>query len=233
MTHDLAAYHAHLSQSQYYIANGTSPHAVTWRYSRMGHVLVEKTSKNNTLISVVGHVVEHCLNCRPTGNYVTGEFSSLKKAKFQLQLMKPNGTPFAKDFDASLNALKNLQNQAASTSDRCNLIVTDGKNENICFTKDIFEKRVRLLFDVLPYTLTISSLTAFPVLTQTMTTALFPLCGLVQRLFPLKTLTDMSVHNSKGDIKAFRPTITVSVPAISETICKGILVEVHRAAARS
>ncbi|KAF8264890.1 hypothetical protein EI94DRAFT_1467953, partial [Lactarius quietus] len=102
--------------------------------------LVEKSSKNNALVSMVGHVIEHHHNCRPTGNFVTGKFRSLEKAKFQLQLTKPNGMPFAKDHNASLNALKNLQNQAATTSDRHNLIVMDGKNENVRFTRDIFEK---------------------------------------------------------------------------------------------
>ncbi|KDR78211.1 hypothetical protein GALMADRAFT_1307016 [Galerina marginata CBS 339.88] len=43
----------------------------------------------------------------------------------------------------------------------------------------------------------------------------------------VKTLTDASVRNCKGDISAFRPSIMVGVPAVWETIRKGILAKVH------
>lgn len=43
----------------------------------------------------------------------------------------------------------------------------------------------------------------------------------------VRTLTDQSVRNCKGDIKAFRPTIMVGVPAIWELIRKGILAQVN------
>lgn len=37
-----------------------------------------------------------------------------------------------------------------------------------------------------------------------------------------RTLSDLSMRNCKGDIKEFRPTILVGVPAVWETIRKGI-----------
>lgn len=43
----------------------------------------------------------------------------------------------------------------------------------------------------------------------------------------VKTLTDASVRNCKGDISAFRPTIMVGVPAVWETIRKGIVGKVN------
>ncbi|KAG6816768.1 hypothetical protein H0H93_007779 [Arthromyces matolae] len=43
----------------------------------------------------------------------------------------------------------------------------------------------------------------------------------------VKTLTDASVRNCKGDLSAFRPSILVGVPAVWETIRKGILAKVH------
>ncbi|KAK2465148.1 hypothetical protein APHAL10511_002840 [Amanita phalloides] len=43
----------------------------------------------------------------------------------------------------------------------------------------------------------------------------------------VKTLTDTSVRNCKGDISAFRPSIMVGVPAVWETIRKGILQKVN------
>ncbi|KAH9985898.1 long-chain-fatty-acid-CoA-ligase [Russula vinacea] len=47
----------------------------------------------------------------------------------------------------------------------------------------------------------------------------------------VKTLTDQSVRNCKGDIKAFRPTIMVGVPAVWELIRKGILAQVNSSGA--
>jgi long-chain acyl-CoA synthetase len=43
----------------------------------------------------------------------------------------------------------------------------------------------------------------------------------------VKTLTDASVRNCKGDICAFRPSIMVGVPAVWETIRKGIVGKVN------
>ncbi|GAA5869237.1 hypothetical protein JCM16303_000403 [Sporobolomyces ruberrimus] len=43
----------------------------------------------------------------------------------------------------------------------------------------------------------------------------------------VKTLTDASVRNCQGDLNALQPTIMVGVPAIWETIRKGILAKVH------
>ncbi len=47
----------------------------------------------------------------------------------------------------------------------------------------------------------------------------------------VKTLTDHSVRNCKGDIKAFRPTVMIGVPAIWELIRKGILAQVNSSGA--
>jgi len=44
----------------------------------------------------------------------------------------------------------------------------------------------------------------------------------------VKTLTDASVRNCLGDIRAFRPTIMVGVPAVWETIRKGIMSKVNQ-----
>ena len=47
----------------------------------------------------------------------------------------------------------------------------------------------------------------------------------------IKTLTDASVRNCKGDLREFRPSIMVGVPAIWETIKKGVLVQVNHGGA--
>jgi len=44
------------------------------------------------------------------------------------------------------------------------------------------------------------------------------------------TLTDASVRNCQGDLKECKPMITIGVPQIWETICKGILNNVNKMA---
>lgn len=44
-----------------------------------------------------------------------------------------------------------------------------------------------------------------------------------------KTISDNSVRNCKGDIREFKPTILVGVPAVWETVKKGIQTKVAKA----
>ncbi|KAL1996393.1 hypothetical protein VTN49DRAFT_158 [Thermomyces lanuginosus] len=46
-----------------------------------------------------------------------------------------------------------------------------------------------------------------------------------------KTLSESSVRNCHGDIKEFRPTVMVGVPAVFETVRKGILAQVNKSSA--
>jgi hypothetical protein len=55
----------------------------------------------------------------------------------------------------------------------------------------------------------------------------FVFLGICSGYGRVKTLTDQSVRNCKGDIKAFRPTVMVGVPAMWELIRKGILAQVN------
>ncbi|KAI0310605.1 acetyl-CoA synthetase-like protein [Amylostereum chailletii] len=55
----------------------------------------------------------------------------------------------------------------------------------------------------------------------------FLFIGMTSGFGRVKTLTDQSVRNCVGDIKAFRPTIMVAVPAVWELIRKGILAQVN------
>lgn len=44
-----------------------------------------------------------------------------------------------------------------------------------------------------------------------------------------RTLSDTSVRNCKGDIREFKPTIMVGVPAVWETVKKGIVSKINQA----
>ncbi|VDB92208.1 unnamed protein product [Peniophora sp. CBMAI 1063] len=55
----------------------------------------------------------------------------------------------------------------------------------------------------------------------------FVFIGMVQGYGRVKTLTDASVRNCVGDIKALKPTIMVAVPAVWELIRKGIVAQIN------
>ena len=55
----------------------------------------------------------------------------------------------------------------------------------------------------------------------------FVFLGICSGYGRIKTLTDQSVRNCKGDIRTFCPTVMVGVPAIWELIRKGILAQVN------
>ncbi|KAG9030909.1 long-chain fatty acid-CoA ligase [Tulasnella sp. JGI-2019a] len=56
----------------------------------------------------------------------------------------------------------------------------------------------------------------------------FFFAGITLGFGKVKTLTDASVRNCVGDIKAFRPSILVGVPQVWETIRKGIMTNVAK-----
>lgn len=49
----------------------------------------------------------------------------------------------------------------------------------------------------------------------------------------VRTLTDSSVRNCKGDIKEFRPTLMTGVPAVWESIRKGVLAKLASASPKA
>lgn len=49
----------------------------------------------------------------------------------------------------------------------------------------------------------------------------------------VRTLTDASVRNCKGDIKEFRPTLMTGVPQVWESIRKGILAKIGEASPKA
>ncbi|KZV89082.1 long-chain-fatty-acid-CoA-ligase [Exidia glandulosa HHB12029] len=57
----------------------------------------------------------------------------------------------------------------------------------------------------------------------------FMFLGITAGFGRVKTLTDASVRNCKGDLAEFRPSLLAAVPAVWETIRKGILDQVNKA----
>jgi hypothetical protein len=145
MEHNLAQYRAQLLLSRYYGASPNFLQGIGWQPETTGNALVDKWShwRENLVIAVVGRVLDHQMDCGPSGNYINLMYGSLATAKFQLQLRKPFGTPFEADFDTVLNNLAKLQAEVASTPDWRNLVITDEHHDkNLRFARNVFEKRV-------------------------------------------------------------------------------------------
>ncbi|KAH9028463.1 hypothetical protein EDB83DRAFT_2170099, partial [Lactarius deliciosus] len=134
------AYRSGLLQFKLYVGSPGFLPAVCWEQGKNGNVLSDKVSKTDAVMSIVGKALESRLNCELHGNF-NRKYGSLEGAKFQLQLVKPVGTPFEKDFEKAFDVLTKVQGQAASTQDRRNFIVTEAGNKNFCFGEHVFEKR--------------------------------------------------------------------------------------------
>lgn len=59
----------------------------------------------------------------------------------------------------------------------------------------------------------------------------FYFCGVPVAYGTPKTLTQDSVRNCDGDLIAYKPSIIVGVPAIYETIRKGMIKKIHESSA--
>lgn len=75
---------------------------------------------------------------------ITGKYGTLDTAKFHLLLGKPTGTPFADDFDKGLGTFDKIQADIASTQNRVNFMVVDGKEKGLRFTRAVFNKKEEL-----------------------------------------------------------------------------------------
>lgn len=129
-TSNLEQYCAQLLLSRFYAAHPCYEQGTKWQSDRSGHVLANRLTSANAVASIIGRVLDYCLNCGPNGGYLNRGVGSLT-AKYQFLLCKPENTPFAQDFDKVCKHLEHLQSSVASTKSCCNLFVVDIIGRNI------------------------------------------------------------------------------------------------------
>jgi hypothetical protein len=144
MVHNLEEYRSNLMLTENYATNPRFLNRIGWEVENSGHVIVEKDTKADGIITVVGRVIDHCLFVGPNGNYSSDEFGDFSTAKFLFHLAKAKDTPFEEDFDKALQNFEKIQAQVAGSANRVNFIVVDGQTRNLHFTRNIFEKWVSL-----------------------------------------------------------------------------------------
>ena len=150
MDHNLSQYRSHLLLSSAYTGSPSFSQWTSWEQDGAGHLLMDKATSpiRSVVASVVGWVLDHRLLCGPSSNFTKREYGLFSTVKYELQLCKPEDTPFAEDYDKVLAKLAKLQAQGGSMPDKCNLIVVDGLCKNLRFTRNVCEKRVH--GDVVP-----------------------------------------------------------------------------------
>lgn len=142
MKHNLALTRSELFHSDLYGACPGFLQGLAWQEDKAGDVLVSKKTDMNAVVSVVGRVPEHGLYVGADGNFINLQYGTLATAKFLMHLAKPNGTPFAGDYDKVVSNLEKIQKQIATTPHCENLIVLENGMKKLRLTRSVFHKRV-------------------------------------------------------------------------------------------
>nr|GAT42515.1 predicted protein [Mycena chlorophos] len=139
--------HRRLLLSPLYLASG---YAVTnkrhvFKRKESGHVLCTQDGGQYkiSILTVIGKVSHTGLFVDGLGGWRdTYVDTPIEKAKYQMQLERPEGTPFAPEWDAAIANMVTLQNGIKKTASARNLIVDDNPSERyLRFVKNVFEER--------------------------------------------------------------------------------------------
>ena len=105
--------------------------------------LVDKQDKELAVLIVVGKVVHDRVYCGPSGNWATGNlYGSLKDAKSQLMICRPDEDDFAKDFNNAFKTIGKIQSAIATSQDHRKLLIRESDLiNNIRFSAPLFEQR--------------------------------------------------------------------------------------------
>ena len=141
-TFDANAHHHKMTLLQNYIARENLVNDLSWEPSIGGHTVHDLSDDEAFMGIIVGKVSEHKLRVGTTGNYLGEGYGSLPKAKYQLFLTRPITSPFKADFNRAYSLLSHLQDIAAVSQKKRDMLVIEGGSKMIRFTQNIFKERV-------------------------------------------------------------------------------------------
>lgn len=142
MVHNFEMLHSHLMLTATYMASPGFLNGIGWQVKNSGHVVVNKESSEDCVITVVGKMIDYCYFISPQGNYSSEEFGDFSTAKYLFHLEKASDTPFEQDFDKALQNFKKIQVQVAGTPNWVNFMVSKGQTCMLQFMCNVFKKRV-------------------------------------------------------------------------------------------
>ena len=145
MAHNLEQYRRVLLCSPSYAVGLGFLTRVGWQSEDTGHVLVQKETNMNFVVSVVAVVTDYRYFVGPNGNYSSDQFGDFSGAKYLFHVVAPEDTPFDADYEVSVRAMKSIQEQIATTKKHMHFIVEEGQDIMFRFMRNVFLKRVRYL----------------------------------------------------------------------------------------
>lgn len=136
----------YLHSLKFYVAAPSFTKAVGWAQEGSSHILRDNHDGSDCTAIIVGKVVNDRLFCGPQGNWsVGGQFGSLKTAKYQFTVCRPDEDVFAKEYDVAFKALGRVQAAIAHTSTREHLLIGEDHNlNNVRFSANVFETRPKV-----------------------------------------------------------------------------------------
>ena len=142
MVFNTPPHHDYLHLLKNYVAAAAFLSCVEWGQDGSANMLVDKQHRESAILIIVGKVVHDRVFCGPSGNWLmNNKFSSLKEAKYQFSIGRPDKDVFAKEFDTAFKTLGKVQSGITSTQEWQHLLV--GKNDkvnNIRFSANVFEE---------------------------------------------------------------------------------------------
>ncbi|KAJ7056467.1 hypothetical protein C8F01DRAFT_1257732 [Mycena amicta] len=116
-----------------------------WKRKDTGHTLTCKDHRGTVeiaVLSVIGKVSEAGYYVDGLGNWRDTFREPMEKAKYQLQLERPEGAVFAPDWDTAVAHITKLQDRIRTTEQPRNLVVTSNPTEAyLRFIKHAFEAK--------------------------------------------------------------------------------------------
>lgn len=141
---DATAHHRKLSGLRNYFPRQGLVNDLEWRPTIGGHTVFDEAEDDRLMGIMVGKVSEHKLKVGPAGNFIGEGYGTLPKAKYQLFLTRPITAPFKEDFERAYSLLSHLQDVAAVSRKKKDMLILEGGSKMIRFTKNVFEERVRI-----------------------------------------------------------------------------------------
>ena len=142
MVFNAPLYRDYLHKLKSYVAAAAFLGAFGWGQDGSANILVDKQTADIAVAVVVGKVIHDRVYCGPSGNYTSNsKYSTLKTAKYQLTIGRPDQEVFAKEFDTAFKTLRKVQSGIVSTNDRHHFGENDKVN-NMRFTAPVFEERL-------------------------------------------------------------------------------------------
>ena len=148
MSFNSAHHRQYLASLKSYVPSPGFMASVGWGQQGFSHIVKDKETSDVVTVIMVGKVVDDRIFCNPSGNWSpSNKFGSLKNAKFQFALCRPDNDIFGKDYDTAFQTLSKMQTAIATTANHEHMLIGEKeKMKNIKFSAQRFQRNVKRYF---------------------------------------------------------------------------------------